>query len=232
MDVNFNDSAISPLIKCYQNQTNASFYQLSKDLKDVGMRIQFTDWLIKHFSPQDATEEDFEWHSKVISQLGKNVAKASHIPSTSDVQTENINEDQLLASLIAKSIPASQASVNQVSGLINQAAGRALNTTQICEGIRDAPLPATCAILFKEMRENLNIPTILNQAISQNNLTMIQIIIDNEPDEFKASLATQDDDGDSLIALAAFYGRLEILQLIAEKAPDEFKDLLINTFLQ
>ena len=191
--------------KAYHSQ---NFELLVKQLKNPDQRYHFAEWLRDNFNPLSANQDNFNWHSRVISLLSE---QAVNHPSQS--LTDQKNEDLLIACLITHASP-----LKEKYHAKFKLHDIPLNTTY---------LPFTCAILLKRKVNKENLEKFIYQEIKNNNLAKLKIIAAQNTQNFKKSIFYQDDKGHLGLGYAAYEGNLEILKFIAEAAPTEFKTALL-----
>lgn len=49
--------------------SDRNFEALARDLNHTDRRIGFERWLLKNFSPQEALDTEYAWHSRVLALL-------------------------------------------------------------------------------------------------------------------------------------------------------------------
>lgn len=197
-----------------------SYYYKNEDflinkLQKPEGRIIFTQWLSDNFNPFNSSQNDFDWHSKVISIISQN---ATNFPSSNPQ-----NEDLSIAKLIINSEPIPKKTdslINKFFQSINDYRNKEINYEKIY--INPIQLPFTTSILIKRKKmKNL----IIDQ-IKSENTSNIRLLANLKPEEFKKAVLLKDNNNNTLVALAAVKGSYEILKIIAEVAPEEFKQAL------
>lgn len=204
---------LSLLKDAYCRQTDGSYRFLSAQLKSASDRIKFEEWLVNQFSPQDAIDTDFVWHSKVIALLVLNTG-----PATSR------EEDLLLARLISKASPLpnkKEGFCAKIARLVHHSAGMALNIKQIFEGFDECDLPITSGVILKRLLEHQSASEILVQAAIQNNLSLVKLILKQHWDEVKDHMLNP-------LILAIYNEQTEICKLYAEALGNNFFDMLLE----
>ena len=204
LSININQES-NHLTNAYHSQ---NFELLVKNFENPDQRYHFAEWLRDNFNPLSANQDNFNWHSRVISLLSE---QAVNHPSQS--LTVQKNEDLLIACLITHASPLKEKyhAKFKLHDIL-------LNTTY---------LPFTCAILLKRKVNKENLEKFIYQEIKNNNLAKLKIIAAQNTQNFKKSIFYQDDKGHLGLGYAAYEGNLEILKFIAEVAPTEFKTALL-----
>ena len=204
LSININQES-NHLTKAYHSQ---DFKLLVKQLENPDQRYHFAEWLRDNFNPLSANQDNFNWHSRVISLLSE---QAVNHPSQS--LTDQKNEDLLIACLITHASPLKEKyhAKFKLHDIL-------LNTTY---------LPFTCAILLKRKVNKENLENFIYQEIKNNNLAKLKIIAAQNTQDFKKLIFYQDDKGFLGLSYAVYEGNLEILKFIAEIAPIEFKKAIL-----
>jgi hypothetical protein len=153
---------------------------LSKNLDDLDSRIGFEKWLIQRFSPTNALNKDFNWHSQVIALL----CTKAHGGSSSAKD----KEDLLIANLVAKSDPVKQSQQGHlatIARLVHHSSGMALNLPLISSALKDdLCMPHTHTVLLKRLLRYQTMDVLFHQAWNDNNLPLLNVIHNHSPKEF------------------------------------------------
>jgi ankyrin repeat protein len=153
---------------------------LSKNLNDLGSRIGFEKWLIQRFSPTNALDKDFKWHSQVIALL----CTKTHGGSSPAKE----KEDLLIANLVAKSDPVKQSQQGRlatIARLVHHSSGMALNLPLISSALKDdLCMPHTHTVLLKRLLRYQTMDALFHQAWNDNHLPLLNVIHNHSPKEF------------------------------------------------
>jgi ankyrin repeat protein len=209
------------------NYNSRNFEALAQELDDADQRIEFERWLGNRFSPQEALDSDFAWHSRVIALLcSKTGADAG-----SSVEERN-REDLLIARLISKSDPSLKKEpgiLQRIAWVVHHSAGMTLNFSQISAGIKEAiALPSTCNVLLKRLLKSQDIKTIFWQSVQEGNLSMIKAIAHQAPRQFPALLTMRDSKGNNPVQAAIARSNEPLLKFMRETAREEFQEALCS----
>lgn len=206
MSVNYGSSDFSFLTNAYHNHSEKNLSQIAQCLKDSQTRVQFVTWLINDFSAEEASAEDYDWHSKVIKQLCANAT----IPNRS----ADPDEDQLIATLIAKATSQSKE------------VGKSLNTQLISSAVNETKFPKAYSSLLDSLLEHKSIHLVLDQAIKSKKFILVKAILNKNPAGLQEALTTPDKDGNTPIHLLAKLERPELLFHFARKQYQPFAKAL------
>lgn len=178
---------LSSVINSYHSN---KYDNLSHELSDTDTRIKFEEWLLNSFSPDKAKNTDFAWHSKIIGLI---CTKKTEDLKESD--TNNNIEDHFIAELISHATPGPKENENFVDKIIHRIAvivhrltGRTLDFSNIFWEIKNTNLPSTCTVLLERMLEHQDFHEIVDQAMSQHNMPMLDALFHHSPQKFKAAM--------------------------------------------